>query len=375
MRIAMMGHKRVPSREGGIEIVVEELGARMAALGHQVTVYNRTGHHVSGRHLDTERRSCYRGMRLRYVPTIDRKGFAALTSAFFSALCCAFGPYDIVHIHAEGPAIMTWLPRLLGKRVVVTIHGLDHRRAKWGRLGRTSILLGERCAVLFANEIIVLSQGVQRYFQQQYRRTTELLYNGVTPPCFRPPRLIREMFQLEKDGYLLYLGRIVPEKGLTRLVDAFCRLTTDKRLVIAGGASDSSGYIATLEKAASRDPRILFTGFVQGELLEELYSNAYFYVLPSDLEGMPLSLLEAMSYGNCCLTSDIEENTQVTGPWGVTFRTGDTDDLYAKLRMLCEDPSQVERCRAGASDYVLTRHSWDEATRRTLAVYERAMQS
>lgn len=375
MHIAMMGHKRVPSREGGIEIVVEELGARMTALGHQVTVYNRAGHHVSGRHLDEARRTSYRGMRLRYVPTIDRKGFAALSSAFFSALCCAFGPYDIVHIHAEGPAIMTWLPRLMGKRVVVTIHGLDHRRAKWGRLGRLSILLGERCAVLFANEIIVLSKGVQAYFQQRYRRATELLQNGVNPPCLRPAQLIREQFQLEKNSYLLYLGRIVPEKGLTRLVDAFQRLSTGMKLVIAGGASDSGTYMAALQEQASPDRRIVFTGFVQGELLEELYSNAYAYILPSDLEGMPLSLLEAMSYGNCCLTSDIEENIQVTGPWGLTFRAGDTEDLYAKLQQLCEDPALVARCRAGAADYVLARHSWDEITQRTLDVYERAMQS
>lgn len=373
MRIVMFGHKRVPSREGGIEVAVEELGARMAALGHSVTLYNRIGHHVSGKHLDQARRQSYRGMQLRYVPTIDRKGFAALSSAFFSAFCAAFGSYDIVHIHAEGPAIMAWLPRLTGKRVVVTIHGLDHRRAKWGFFGRTAILLGERSAVLFAHEIIVLSEGVRRYFEETYHRTTVLLHNGVNPPIPRPADQFCRQYGLTPGGYLLYLGRLVPEKGLDLLVRAYRTLNTDKLLVIAGGASDSGAYMAQLQALAAGDPRILFTGFVQGAPLEELYSNAYLYVLPSHLEGMPLSLLEAMSYGNCCLTSDIEECTRITGSHGVTFRCGDEADLGRALQQLCDDPALVQHFRQEAAQWVLERFSWDDAVRQTLQLYERAL--
>ena len=131
MRIAMVGHKRVPSREGGIEVVVEELAARMVMHGHSVTYYNRTGHHVSGKEYDIEHLDEYRGIRLKRVPTIDRKGLAAVTSSFFGCLAAAFGPYDVVHIHAEGPAMFSWLPRLTGKRVVLTVHGLDWARDKW----------------------------------------------------------------------------------------------------------------------------------------------------------------------------------------------------------------------------------------------------
>ena len=156
----MLGHKRVPSREGGIEIVVEELASRFAAQGHHVTCYNRAGHHVSGAEFDVDAGTQYRGIRLKTAPCLDKRGLAAITASFTAAWAAAFGKYDVVHFHAEGPAFMCWLPRLTGKRVVVTIHGLDHRRAKWGQLARTYIMLGERNAVRFAHSIIVLSADV-----------------------------------------------------------------------------------------------------------------------------------------------------------------------------------------------------------------------
>lgn len=150
----MVGHKRVPSREGGIEVVVEELAARMVMHGHSVTCYNRTGHHVSGKEYDIEHLDEYRGIRLKRVPTIDRKGLAAVTSSFFGCLAAAFGPYDVVHIHAEGPAMFSWLPRLTGKRVVLTVHGLDWARDKWkGSFGSWYIHTGEKTGVRFAHEM------------------------------------------------------------------------------------------------------------------------------------------------------------------------------------------------------------------------------
>ena len=182
MRIAMVGHKRVPSREGGIEVVVEELAARMVMHGHSVTCYNRTGHHVSGKEYDIEHLDEYRGIRLKRVPTIDRKGLAAVTSSFFGCLAAAFGPYDVVHIHAEGPAMFSWLPRLTGKRVVLTVHGLDWARDKWkGSFGSWYIHTGEKTGVRFAHEIIVLNHSTQKYFQDTYGRATRYIPNGVNP--------------------------------------------------------------------------------------------------------------------------------------------------------------------------------------------------
>ena len=215
MKIVMFGHKRIPSREGGIEIVVEELAARMAGLGHEVTCYNRGGHHVSGAEFDTDAGQIYRGIQLKTLPTLDKKGLAAVSSSFFGALYSAFSNADVVHIHAEGPAFMCWIPKRLGKKVVVTVHGLDWQREKWKQgFGAKYIRMGERMAVRFADEIIVLSRNVQQYFRDSYGRETVFLPNGITKPELVPAKEITQKYGLKKDGYLLFLGRLVPEKGI-----------------------------------------------------------------------------------------------------------------------------------------------------------------
>ena len=215
LNIAMFGQKRIPSREGGVEIVVEELCSRMVAQGYNVTCYNRGGHHVSGSEYDSKRLKEYKGIRLKTVPTIEKKGLAAVSSSFFAALCCAFGRYDIVHIHAEGPAFFAWLPKLFGKKVIVTIHGLDWQREKWkSGFGSKFIHHGEKNAVKYADEIIVLSKGVQDYFEKEYGRKTVFIPNGVNRPKIQEAELITEKYGLEKDSYILFLGRLVPEKGI-----------------------------------------------------------------------------------------------------------------------------------------------------------------
>ena len=369
LRIAMLGHKRIPSREGGVEIVVSELATRMVKLGCDVTCYNRKGHHVSGEEFDTEVIENYKGVRIKNVFTIDKGGLAAVTSSFFAALKAAFGRYDVVHFHAEGPCAMLWLPKLFGKRCIATIHGLDHQRAKWGRFASFYIKSGEKCAVRFADEIIVLSENVRNYFKTVYSRDTVFIPNGVTAAEKVEADKIKSGYNLFKDSYILFLGRLVPEKGLDYLIEAFKQIKTDKKLVIAGGSSDTADFEEKIRKNATSDDRIIFTGFVQGRLLEELYSNAYLYVLPSDVEGMPLSLLEAMSYGNCSLTSDIPECVQVTGECGYTFKKSDVADLRDKLQILCDNPLMVEKIRTQSSDYVCKKHNWDEVVLRTVQLY------
>ena len=372
LKIAMLGHKRIPSNEGGVEVVVEALCARMAALGHSVTCYNRAGHHVSGAEHELPAGSVYRGIRLVTVPTLERKGFAAVISSFFAAVRSAFGSYDVVHIHAEGPAFFCWLPKLFGKRVIVTVHGLDWQREKWnGGIASKFIHLGERVAVRFADEIIVLSENVRQYFLDTYGRATRFIPNGVSVPTLESPRLIADKWGLQKDGYILYLGRIVPEKGETYLIEAFKQVKTDKMLVIAGGSSDTERYLRQLQNLAAGDDRILFTGFVQGKLRDELYSNAYVYTLPSDLEGMPLSLLEAMSYGNCCLVSDIPECAEVVEDKAVLFRKSDVDDLRQKLQTLCDQPETAAQYKANAAQFILNKYGWDDVVDKTLALYRR----
>jgi glycosyltransferase involved in cell wall biosynthesis len=369
LRIAMLGQKRIPSREGGVEVVVEELSTRMAAKGHAVTCYNRKGHNVAGKEYDQEHLDTYKGVRLIGVPTINRKGLAALSSSVFASIKAAFGKYDVVHIHAEGPSFMCWLPKLFGKKVIVTVHGLDHQRAKWGKLASSYIMMGEKSAVRHADCIIVLSKGVQQYFKDTYGRNTIFIPNGVKKPKLRDADKITELWGLTPKSYVLYLGRLVPEKGERYLIEAFKKVKTDKKLVIAGGSSDTDEFMNELKELARDDERIIFTGFVHGRIKHELYSNPYIYTLPSDLEGMPLSLLEGMSYGNCCLTSDIAECAEVVEDKAILFKKSDVEDLTHKLQMLCDHPEVAEGYRKTATAFIMNKYDWDDVVTRTLNLY------
>lgn len=369
LNIAFLGQKRVPSREGGVEIVVEELAVRMADAGHKVTCINRGGHHVSGKQYDQKKIREYKGIRLKTVPTIDHKGLAAMSASVTGAVSASFGRYDIVHFHAEGPCAMLWLPKLFGKKCIATVHGLDHQRAKWGKLASTYIMMGEKCAVKHADEIIVLSEGVRNYFREVYGRETRFIPNGVNRPVIRKADIIRQKFGLDKDDYILFLGRLVPEKGLKYLIEAFRQVKTDKKLVIAGGSSDTDSFAGEMKKLAEGDDRIIFTGFVQGEELDELYSNAYMYTLPSDLEGMPLSLLEAMSYGNCCLVSDIDECASVVESNAVIFKKSDVKDLTEKLQMAADNPDMVYKYKEQAADFICGKYNWDKVVEQTVELY------
>lgn len=364
LNIAMLGHKHMLSREGGIEIVVNELATRMAERGHHVVCYDRKSGHVSGGKI--EQRKEYKGVTIIPVWTIERRGFAAMTSSLAAAWKATWSKADVVHIHAEGPAAMCWLPKLRGKRVIVTIHGLDWARAKWGGLAARYIKWSEKQAVKHADEIIVLSRRVQEYFQKEYGRETVFIPNGVMKPELREAKEITKKWKLTKDSYVLFLGRIVPEKGLRYLIEAWKEIKTDKKLVIVGGSSDTEEFMNKLKKEGEA---IIFTGFQQGRALEEFYSNAYIYILPSDLEGMPLSLLEAMSYGNCCIVSDIAECAEVVEDRAVIFPKGNVDNLRRTLQELLDDRVRVEKYKRSAAEFVCSKYNWNDVVDKTLEVY------
>ncbi len=369
MRIAMIGHKRYGSREGGVEVVVTELVRRMAALGHEVTCYDRSGADVMTGDAADGRERMVDGVRVVPVKTIDKKGLAALSSSYFATLAAIKDRPDVIHYHAEGPCVPLPLARRAGIRTVATIHGLDWQRAKWGRLAKTYIKMGEKVAATKADGLIVLSEGVRRYFKETYGREAVFIPNGVDAKEALPASAIKEKWDLEKDSYLLYLGRLVPEKRPELLIEAFRALDTNKRLVIAGGSSDTSAYEKELRAAAQGDNRIVFTGFVNGEPLGELYSNCYAYVLPSDVEGMPMSLLEAMAYGRCCVTSDIPECADVLAGNGVTFEKGSADSLRAVLRDLLTDAGRADALGTAAKAHVVKTYNWHSVVERTLVVY------
>lgn len=369
MKIAMIGQKRIPSREGGVEVVVTELSTRLSAMGYQVEAYNRSGYHVSGKEFDDGRGKLYKGVRIITVPTFRNGKLNAIVYTVLGTFRALFGRYDVIHYHAEGPCIMLWLPKLFGIRVVATIHGLDWQRAKWGNFASYILKAGEKAAARYADEVIVLSRNVQDYFKDVYHRETHYIPNGVNRPEKKEVREIEKKYGLKKDGYILFVARLVPEKGLHYLIEAFRGINTDKKLVIAGGSSHSFEYMEKVQKMAAKDKRILMTDFVQGRVLEELYSNAYVFVLPSDVEGMAISLLEAMSYGNCCLVSDIKENIEVVGDKAETFAKGNVEDLKRKLTGLLKSPDIVDKYKKESSGFICAKYSWSDVLEQTLALY------
>ena len=362
LKIAMIGHKRVPGREGGVEVVVEELAGRMAAAGHSVTLYNRAAKGMP-RHKE------YAGARIITVPTINKKSLDAVIYSFFATLHAIFGRYDLIHYHALGPSVMLALAHLFGRRTAATVHGLDWQRGKWGGFGSWYLKLGEKVIARYADEVIVLSEGVQQYFRETYGRETVFIPNGVAAPMPAPPALITEKWGLAGGDYILFLARVVPEKGLHYLLEAYRGIKTDKRLVVAGGDSHSGDYWPMIQKMAAEDPRVILAGFAAGQLKAELLANAALYVLPSDIEGMPISLLEAMRCGLPCLTSDIPENTQLLGGFGASFAKGDVAALRVGLEKALESPPPAGEAQA---EMIRAHYDWGEVARATLALYHKA---
>lgn len=368
-KIAMIGHKRIPSREGGVEIVVDEIATRLTARGYHVDAYNRSGYHVSGKQFDEKRGKVYNGIRLITIPTFKSSTLNAIVYAFLATLRAMFGKYGVIHYHAEGPCVMLGIPKFFGKHVVATIHGLDWQRAKWGNFASRVLKFGEKQAAKKADAIIVLSRNVQDYFKEQYNRETIFIPNGIGKPCLKECREITERFGLKGNDYILFLARLVPEKGAHYLIEAYKQLKTDKKLVIAGGDSHASEYMEKIYKSVEDSDNIIMTGFVQGRMLEELYSNAYIFVQPSDIEGMAMTLLEAMSYGNCCLVSDIPENTEVVEDKALSFRKGDVLDLKEKLQYLLENETVVKNYKEKSSAFICQKYNWEDVVDRTIQVY------
>ena len=382
MKIAMLGHKRIPSREGGVEIVVEELSTRMVKLGHTVTVYNRMGSHVAGI-MDEQNKYGknyeYKGVSVKTVFTFQKKSLNAIVYSLFATLRACFSDAQVIHFHAEGPCSMIPLAKLFGKKCVATIHGLDWQRAKWGGFATRFLLFGEKMAARYADKVIVLSGGVKQYFQATYARETIVIPNGINPPEYVGADIITPNYNLYGEDYILFLARIVPEKGVHTLLEAYKKSGLTIPLVIAGGSSHSNEYCKQIQEMAdkinqNKVQKVIMTGFVQGRELQELYSNAMLYILPSEIEGMPLSLLEAMSYGSLCLTSDIPENTDVTEEYGFSFASGDANALAEKLTELCSNIDSLRNTeqykRENIQRFIMGKYNWDDVTKRTLECYE-----
>ena len=372
MKVAMIGHKVIPSRRGGIENVLTTLCPMLVEKGLDVTCYNRSSDKVENEYVGTVKDGMYRGVKIKTAWTLNIRGFAAMISSFTAAISASFKRYDVIHFHAEGPCAALWIPKLFGKKCVATVHGLDWQREKWGKgFASKYIKFGEKVMVKYADEIIVLSRAAYDYFKDTYGRETVIIHNGISRPERKDAEIITEKYGLEKDGYISLVSRLTAEKGVHYLIDAFLKINTDKKLVIAGDTSDTDDYVKMLKEKAAGNPNIIFTGFVSGDVLKEIYSNSYINVLPSDIEGMSLSLLESLAYGNALLCSDIIENTAVAENHAMYFNHGDVLDLAEKLQDMCSDQSIVDRLRAGANEFILNKYSWQDVVNKTYELYKK----
>lgn len=374
MKIAMVGHKVIPSRRGGIENVLTSLCPLLVEKGASVTCYNRSSYKVENEYVGTVKDNKYRNVTLKNAWTINERGLSAMVASFTAAISAAFGTYDIVHFHAEGPCVAMWIPKMFGKHCVATVHGLDWQREKW-RHGFASkyIKFGERVMVKCADEIIVLSESAREYFKETYNRETVLIHNGIDKPEKKDAAEITKLYGISKGDYICIVSRLTAEKGVHYLIDAYNSIKTDKKLVIAGDTSDTDEYVELLKKKASGNPNIIFTGFISGNVLTEIYSNAYLVTLPSDIEGMSLSLLEALAYGNAVLCSDIPENTLVTENKAMHFRKSDIKDLADKLQAMCDNEDLVNDLKIGTDEFILGKYNWKDVATATFDLYKKVL--
>lgn len=363
----MIGQRGVPATFGGVEHHVEELGSRLAARGHEVIVFNRTNY-------VEEQRDEYRGMRVRNLPSVNSKHLDAIVHSGLSTVAAMRDSVDVVHYHAIGLGIPAGLPRYLSRaKVVLTVHGLDSERAKWGRGARVVLKTAEWLSAKVPDATIVVSRSLADHYSRRYGRRTWYIPNGVEEPTRRPAAEITERFGLTEGSYVLFVGRMVPEKAPDLLIRAFRQIPGDLRLVLAGGSSFTDEYVASLDELAAGDPRVVLAGYVYGPALEELYTNAAAFVLPSSLEGLPLTLLEAASYGTPVVASDIPPHLEIIGseePGRRLFHTDDEDGLVEALRRSLDDPEAERKGAESFRSEVLRTYRWDDVVEKTERVYE-----
>lgn len=354
----MIGQKGIPATYGGIERHVEEIGRRLVAMGHQVDVFCRLHYTAPGI-------TCH-NINLLRRPSVNTKHFDTVTHVVWATVESMMRRYDIVQFHALGPSLLAGLPRLTGARTVVTVHGLDWQREKWGRTASWFLRQCEGPAAHFPDRTIVVSKTLRDYFNTHHHCDAAFIPNGTNLLPARPARKILQL-GLTPGKYVLFVGRLVPEKGVHFLCEAFSKIDTDLKLALVGGTSASEDYV-NLIKGYQSD-RIRLLDYVYGEGLEELWSNAYMVVQPSTMEGLSIALLEALSYGRCVLLSDIPENLEVAEECSVSFKSRDVEDLRAKLEMLLRDPVLVRSFETKAREHIRQHYSWDRVAKNTETVY------
>ncbi len=369
MKIAIIGQKGIPAISGGVETHVEELAKRLVRAGHEVVAYTR--HNYTDKNLKS-----YEGVRLVGLPSISTKNLDAIVHTFLAALhvCFVERRVDVIHFHSIGPSSLLWLVKLLKPLtpVIATFHTQCYIHKKWGGFARAYLKFGERVANKVADEVIAISRTLQGYAREKYRNQAVYIPNGVARAELKEADIIKK-WGLVKDGYLVSVCRLVRHKGIHYMIEAYKQLETDKKLVIVGDGSYTDDYVDELKTLAAGNENIVFTGLQSGDALRELYSNSYLFLQASESEGLSIALLEAMSYGQAVLVSDIPENKEAVEEAGFYFRNKDVASLRAELAKLLADKALVDSKKEQGLARVRENYDWDMIVRETVLVYDRAL--
>ena len=362
MRIAFMLVKH-PVRGGGIESFTYQAGRRLAQRGHEVVVYSM-GHYG-------EMMSEIEGVQIVRVPCLPGTATERLSGSMMAALMATMGKrrFDVIHCHTPMTGAFAILPRMFGIPAVLQLHGIDWKRVRWGALARNVILFLERIAFPVASACTAVSREQCEFYESRYRREVQYISTGAELPAVATNSDQIRLLGLGKKQYILFLARLVPEKGAHYLIRAFRRMKTDLPLVIAGVGDRV--YEESLRKLADGDGRIRFPGYVDGDLKQELLSHAQLFVQPSDLEGLSISLLEAMSYGICCLASDLPANREALGNAGVYFQKSDEESMVAALANILSDENRRDSLGDAAAKRATAEFSWEHTTRELEQLYLR----
>jgi len=370
MRISMIGQKGIPTQFGGIERHVESLSVRLGNMGHDVTVYTRAWY-------ARPKARFSKGVRTVATPTVKSKNLDAIVHTFTSTLHAMRTGADIIHYHGVGPSLLSWIPRVFSPRtkVVATFHCIDRKHQKWGFVARIMLGLGERAASLFPHETIAVSKTLQSYIENRYDRDARYVPNGISTPSARIGTELLSRYGLVRGGYVAMVSRLVRHKGAHHLIRAYADLRkrgvhAGKKLVIVGDSAFTDDYVRELKALASGIPGIVFTGYLQGRALEQVFAGAYAIVHPSESEGLPIAVLEAMAYGKTVLASDIPENMEVVRDHGMNFRNKSVPDLTRKLRALLARPDFAQETGARAKAFVMEHYHWDDVARETDRIYK-----
>ncbi len=365
MKIFVTGTRGIPDIPGGVERHCQELYPRIASAGHKVLVATRKPY-------VKQKLEVYKGVRLEHIYTPRVKSLEAIVHTSISLIKARLYSPDIVHIHAIGPSLLTPLAKILGFKVVVTNHGPDYERQKWGRLAKFILMAGEMAGAKWADQVIVISKVIQKSINEKYNRRARLIPNGVTIEEDKIGVDYLDQIGAEPGKYILAVARFVPEKGLHDLLDAFRQMNTDCKLVIAGDADHETEYSLGIKQKAKEDNRVILTGYITGKPLKQVFAHAGLFVMPSYHEGHPIALLEAMSYGRLALVSDIAANREIGLDQEQYFKCGDVSSLKKAMEKLL-DKEINQKSRRDIIDFVRSRYNWDIIAENTLEVYKKAL--